>query len=86
MNNADTERNLLSAAAELVVEMGVVGPSGGSKARDVLIRPDELPDLLTALDGQPAAGPDDGAGATVLAFYDTFCRPEAYPRPDSPIW
>ncbi len=58
-------------------QLRVVGPSEGSKARDVLITPDELPDLLTALEGQPAAGPatDDGAGAsavaTVLAFPHT---------------
>ncbi|WP_019899964.1 FtsK/SpoIIIE family DNA translocase [Salinispora arenicola] len=57
-------------------DLRVVGPSGGSKARDVLITPDELPDLLTALDNQPAAGPatDDGAGATVLAFPHTGTR------------
>jgi S-DNA-T family DNA segregation ATPase FtsK/SpoIIIE len=29
----------------------VVGPSEGSKARDVLIRPDDLPGLLTSLRG-----------------------------------
>ncbi|MFF0182565.1 DNA translocase FtsK [Micromonospora sp. NPDC005223] len=47
-------------------ELRVVGPSEGSKARDVLVRPDELPDLLTALGGHPAT--DDDAGATVLTF------------------
>ncbi|WP_032723509.1 DNA translocase FtsK, partial [Salinispora arenicola] len=47
----------------------VVGPSEGSKARDVLITPDELPALLTALDNQPTTtDAGAGAGATVLAF------------------
>jgi len=48
-------------------QMRVVGPSEGSKARDVLVTADELPDLLAALGDQPATT-DDDAGATVLAF------------------
>jgi DNA segregation ATPase FtsK/SpoIIIE, S-DNA-T family len=39
---------------DLLESRGVVGPSEGSKAREVLVRPDELPDLINRLTGGSA--------------------------------
>lgn len=52
---------------DLLESRGVVGPSEGSKARDVLVRPDDLPTTLALMRGEDVPDPvDDGDGALVL--------------------
>ncbi|MCP2272848.1 DNA translocase FtsK [Actinokineospora diospyrosa] len=46
---------------DLLETRGVVGPSEGSKAREVLIKPDELENVLWTLRGGPSAVEDEDA-------------------------
>jgi S-DNA-T family DNA segregation ATPase FtsK/SpoIIIE len=43
---------------DLLESRGVVGPSEGSKARDVLVKPDDLPTTLALMRGEDVPDPD----------------------------
>ena len=58
---------------DLLESREIVGPSEGSKAREVLVQPDDLPGTLAMLRGEPEPG---GSGGGAPAADDRYAAPE----------
>ncbi len=67
---------------DLLESRGVVGPSEGSKARDVLVRPDDLEQTLALLRGDDVPHPNEPVDADGLSDLIEPAQPYAAPPVD----